>query len=150
MRKLTLSEVVNAFDAIDRSQLIEPDLTHIDWEAHDYLAWRDPGSHKTFMVVSLPERNVGLVFRADASARPGMCDICFGVNRRSGATMATVDSWSNPRKSIGLHVCADFDCDAGARGLAPVDHMSETISTGRRIERLQMNLEKFVRSVIAT
>lgn len=147
MKKLNVSEAMAAFDPIDRADVVEPKVDGIDWESKDYFAWSHPSGHKTFIVVSLPERDVGLVLRADGAHSQGMCDICYGANP-GGTTLATVDSWSNPRKSMGIFICKQFECSEGVRGLYSVDQMRETIPIGRRIERLQMNLERFVRSVI--
>src|SRR4051812_24152031 len=71
MRKLTESQILSAFDSIDRPEVVKPNLNGIDWDSKDYFAWRDPSGRKTYMVVSLPERNIGLVFRADTPSHPG-------------------------------------------------------------------------------
>ena len=147
MKPLSMTEIMAAFDPIDRPDVVEPQLGWVPWDDMDYLAWHHPKAPQVFMVVPLPERLVGLVFRQNAGARTGMCDLCHGIDRTDGATLATVESWTRPRTKYGLHVCRNFDCSDAARGHKWVYRMGETMSPGRRIERLQENLERFVRAV---
>ena len=147
MQALTLESVKSAFDPIDRAELTLPNLEGVIWEERDYFAWKDPGASRAFMVVPLRERNVGLVFRLVSSAHAGFCDLCFGVDREAGAVAAMVSGWMKPRTSHGIMVCSNFDCSDGARGFKYIYGMGETISAGRRIERLQENIAKFARRV---
>jgi hypothetical protein len=138
---------MDAFDPIDRPEVAAPDMTWVPWDDLDYFGWRHPTEPKAYMVVPLPERCVGLVLRMNHAARTGMCDLCYGIDRLDGATMAMVQSWERPRTSHGIHLCVGLDCSEAARGLKWVYRMGETISVGRRIERLQENVERFARSV---
>ncbi len=147
MKKLTLQDVLDAFDPIDRPAVSAPDLAWVAWDDRDYLGWRHPSESKAFLVTALPERNVGLVLRLGSGMRRGMCDLCCGVDRDVGSVMAMVDTWARPRTAYGLNICGNFECSEGARGLKFIYRMGETIGAGRRIERLQENLEAFVRSV---
>lgn len=147
MQALTRDDVFAAFDPIDRQELVEPNLSGVIWEDLDCFAWKDPAATKAFMVVPLRERHVGLVFRLSTTVRSGFCDFCYGIDRESGAVSAMVSGWVKPRTSFGIMVCAGFDCSHGVRGLKYVYNMGETISAGRRIERLQENLAKFARRV---
>lgn len=147
MKMLSLQEVVDAFDPIDRPFVKEPNLSRVAWDDLDYLAWRHPSENKAYLVAALPERNVGLLLRLGAGFQRGMCDLCCGVDRDVGSVMALIDSWARPRAALGLNICGNFECSEGARGLKFVYRMGETITAGRRIERLQENLSAFLRQV---
>ena len=150
MQALNTAEIIAAFDLIDRDGLVAPNLTGVPWGDHDYFAWKHPTDPKTFMVVPMPERVgavVGLVLKTYGPSRPGMCDLCFGVDRVHGSTLALAETWARPRTSLGIRICAGFDCSDGARGLKWISSMGETISAGRRIERLQENVTRFARCV---
>jgi hypothetical protein len=145
---MSLQDVMNAFDPVDRADVEWPSLEGVAWESLEYFAWKDSSGHRAYVCVALPERDVGLVFRLHgAGRRGGLCDLCLGVERDSGTMAALVDGWQRPRWSFGLHVCANFDCSRGVRGQKYIDRMGETIPTGQAAERLQGNLEKFVRRV---
>jgi hypothetical protein len=147
MQEFSAERLINAFDPIDRDALEIPQLAGVEWGERDYFAWKDKGGHRTYLVTQLPERDVGIVFRTESSGRGGFCDLCMSADHRMGVVLATADSWEKPRRSHGIFVCANFDCSAAARGQRAADNFGETISRGRRIERLQLNLEGFVRSL---
>jgi hypothetical protein len=147
MQPMTPEEILQAFDPADREQLALPDLSQVAWEDLDYFGWHDPGASRAYLVTHLPERPVGLVMKAYSSPRQGFCDLCFSVDKEAGARAVMVETWKNPRTNFGIMVCANLDCSASARDKKWVYRMEETISTGRRIERLQQNVDRFVRSV---
>lgn len=147
MQQLAVQDVMNAFDPIDRPDVQAPRLEGIRWDELDYLGWRHPGQDKAFMVVPLRERLVGLVFHISSSSRPGICDLCFGIDRECGAASVLVHTWAKPRIAYGITVCSNLDCSDSVRGYKWVYRMGETISAGRRIERLQENVTKFARLV---
>lgn len=150
MQALNSAEIFSAFDLIDRDSLSLPPQIWVPWADFDYFAWKHPTEARTFMVVPLPERDgqaIGLVLKTYGSSRAGMCDLCYGVDRINGSILAMADTWQRPRTSIGARICAGFDCSDGARGLKWIYGMGETISTGRRIERLQENVARFARQV---
>lgn len=152
MKPLTMQEIFESFDPIDRGavELPECDLSRVPWAELEYFAWRHPSGHRAYLCASLPERDVGLVLRLHGGASrvsAGLCDLCVAIDRESGTTVAMVDSWSRPRSSYGLHICSDLDCSRAVRRLKPMDCMGETITTGQRSERLHANLERFLRAV---
>lgn len=147
MQPLAVQDVVNAFDPIDRPEVVLPMLAGVRWDDLDYLGWRHPSEGKAYMVVPLKERLVGLVFQISQTTRSGMCDLCLGVDRESGAASVLVHSWAKPRIAYGITICSNLDCSDSARGYKWVYRMGETISTGRRIERLQENVGRFARRV---
>jgi hypothetical protein len=152
VKPLTMQEIFESFDPIDRGavELPDCDLSRVPWADLEYFAWRHPSGHRAYLCTSLPERNVGLVLRLHGGASrvsAGLCDLCVAIDRESGTTVAMVDSWSRPRSSYGLHICSDLDCSRAVRRLKAMDCMGETITTGQRSERLRGNLERFLRAV---
>ncbi len=147
MRPLSAEAVMAAFDAIDLPLVTKPDLTYVAWSELDYLVWQHPDGGLAYMVTTLPERPVGIVMRLSHTRGRTMCDLCYGVDRDAGTVMVMVDSWAKPRTAHGLCVCSDFECSAGARGLKYMYRMGETITVGRRVERLQQNVEAFARAI---
>jgi hypothetical protein len=147
MQALSTPEIMAAFDPIDRPLVIEPPVAGVCWEDRDFLAWRHPGEPRLYLVASLPERLVGLVLRQAGPVRCGLCDLCYSIDRVDGTALVTVESWTRPRTKLGLHVCSNLECSDAVRGLKWVYRMGETIPVGRRVERLQNNLDRFVRTV---
>ncbi len=147
MKPMTPEQVALAFDPLDREMLTVPSLAGVAWDELDYFGWHDPGTGRAYLVTELPERSVGIVMKSHAAPHQGFCDLCFAVDKISGARMVMAETWLRPRTSYGISVCANLDCSAGARGTKSVYQMEETISNGRRIERLQANVARFVRSV---
>lgn len=147
MKPMTPEQIALAFDPLDRELLIVPVLTDIVWDELDYFGWHDPGTGRAFLVTELPERTVGIAMKSHAAPHSGFCDLCFAVDKVSGARTVMAETWAKPRTSYGISVCANLDCSAGARGTKWVYQLEETISVGRRIERLQANLDRFVRAV---
>jgi hypothetical protein len=149
MRPLSLTDILGSFDAIDLPLVAAPSLDGVAWDELEFLAWKDPTGHRAYVCVPLPERLVGLVFRLYGGTRRagGLCDLCLGVERENGTTAAMVDGWLEPRAAFGLHVCSHFDCSRTVRRQKPMDRMSETIAAGHAAERLQQNVERFVRRV---
>lgn len=146
MQSMTLSEVLAAFDPIDRADVTAPSLTGLIWDDLDFLGWRGANG-KGFLVVPLAERTVGLVLRMSEGAHPGVCDLCLSIDRESGAGSILVQSWAKPRISYGIAICASLECSQAVRGYKAVYRMGETIPVGRRIERLQENVVRFARLI---
>ena len=153
MRPMNKEEVVEAFDPVDRKQLSLTALVKaIDetcWNDLDYFSWQDESGIKSFVVMQLPERTVGLVFRYNRgqTVRGGVCSLCLTTSDVYGTRSAMVDSWDRPRRSYGIHVCSHFDCSKAVREIRPAGFMMETLAVGHRVERLQQKLERFVRKV---
>lgn len=152
MRALGQTELLEAFDAIDRPQLSLPiggivPLGSLSWAEREYYSWFRADESTAFLVTALPERNVGLVLYPSSPVGRGMCDLCLGFDRQQGTRLFMAENWQRPRLKQGVHICADLNCSDTVRGGLWVYRMSETISVGRRIERLQERLERFVREV---
>lgn len=147
MKPMTPEQVALAFDPLDRDLLVLPDLAAVAWDDLDYFGWHDPGTSRAYLVAELPERAVGIVMKSQAAPHQGFCDLCFSVDKEAGARTVMAETWAKPRTNFGISVCANLDCSAGARGTKWVYQLEETITTGRRIERLQANVDRFVRAV---
>ncbi|MGO2745324.1 FBP domain-containing protein [Microbacterium sp.] len=156
MRALTESDVrasfINATD--DELGMIEMphDFILVDWDFHDFLAWRDPASSKRGCVlVEIGGSTVGIVLRAsDAGrARSGMCNICHSMQpgnqvalfsaRRAGPAGLRGDS-------IGTYMCADLSCHENVRlahPLAPNEIRAEG-QVDVRLDGTRRRMERFV------
>ncbi len=147
MRPYLLDELKATFSHDERQEWVDP--KNINWEERDFLAWKHPQAGYYFVCVPSRERLYGMVFRMKAGAGNlfGQCDLCLASNDEQGVKLATVETVDNPRRQIGLHVCADLGCSERIRGLKAGLFMYETISIGKRIERLQMKMERFARKV---
>jgi hypothetical protein len=146
MRKLDRNTIHEAFASHDRMLWEEPRLEDLDWDDHDFLAWPHPQAGSYFFCVPTEQAAVGAIFEMNAGAGSfqGSCDICHAQNHDVGIKSALIETHSNPRRKIGFHVCADLGCSARIRGLRPALFPYETISVGRRIERLQEKLARIV------
>lgn len=149
MRPYTLEEIKSAFAPYDRAIWVDPDLKSISWEDQDFLAWKHPEAGSYYVCVDSREKLYGMVFKMNAGAGNlrGQCDLCHASNNIQGIKLALVETQDNPRRQLGVQVCADLACSERIRGLKAGIFMYETISVGKRIERLQMKIERFARKV---
>lgn len=118
-------------------------------EDRDFIAWPEHGTGRYFSVIPTSEELVGLIFQMNPGqgTLTGRCSLCMATNYEVGTKAALIETLTNPRRKVGYHVCADLECSARCRGLVPGIFMYETIGTGRRIERLQFNLQRLTRAV---
>lgn len=161
MRALTESEVRASFINATEDELARIEMPHdfllIDWEFHDFLAWRDPASSNRGCVVVQTDQSVtGIVLRPNdpGRTRSGMCNICHTMQpgnqvalftaRRSGAAGRRGDS-------VGTYICADLSCHESVRlahPLAPNEVRAEgqvdfrLDGTRRRMERLVARVQE--------
>ncbi len=149
MRSYTLEEIQASFAPYDRALWVNPEVKSLDWEDQDFLAWKHPEGGSYFVCVDTREKLYGMVFSMNAGAGNlrGQCDLCHASNNVQGIKLAMVETADNPRRKLGLQVCADLACSARIRGLERGVFMYETVSVGKRIERLQLRLERFARKV---
>lgn len=147
MRPYTLEELKSTFSYEELQQWVDP--REVDWAENDFLAWKHPQAGNYFVCVPTREKLYGMVFRMNAGAgnMQGQCELCFASNTDQGVKLATVETQDNPRRQIGFHVCSDMACSERIRGLRAGLFMYETISVGKRIERLQGKIERFARRV---
>lgn len=149
MRPFKLEEIKAAFAPFDRVAWVDPELSSIQWDDLDYIAWKHPDAGSYFVGVDSREKLYGMVFKMNAGAGNlrGQCDLCHASNNVQGIKLALVETQENPRRQLGIQVCADLACSERIRGLKAGVFMYETISVGKRIERLQLKLQRFARKV---
>jgi len=156
MRALTESDVrasfINATDDEQRSIEMPHDFLLVDWDFHDFLAWRDPASGKRGCVlVQRGDEVIGVVLRAtDAGhARSGMCNICHAMQpgnqvalfsaRKTGPAGGRGDT-------IGTYMCADLSCHENVRLASPLAP-NEIRAEGQvdlRLDGTRRRMERFV------
>lgn len=148
MQKPTARQIKAGFSVEEQQDWCDPP-EEVDWQDSDFLAWKHPRGGSWFVLMPLGEGWQGMVFQMNAGAGTagGPCQLCLATGPEPGTKAALVETWSNPRRKLGLHVCADMGCSQRVRGLRPGRFMSETLSAGRRIERLQMRLAGFAAKV---
>ncbi len=147
MKVYTLEQIKASFLADDLEQWKAPDLTAVHWQEIDFLSWKHPQDGHYFACIESDEDLIGIVVRMNSGIGSGRnaCALCGASNHAMGVKACFVETRNNPRKKIGTHICADLGCSARVRGQSAGLFSYETISTGRRIERLQERLQRFIR-----
>lgn len=159
MRALTEPDVrasfINAQD--DEIDLIgmPHDFLLVDWEFHDFLAWRDPASSKRGCVVVETDRGlVGIVLRASEAGRTrsGMCNICQMMQPGNQIALFSARRAGDAGRrgdSIGTYMCADLSCHESVRlahPLAPNEIRAEG-QVDMRLDGTRRRMERFVARV---
>ena len=98
----------------------------LDWDALDYLGWRDPkiGRRAYAVVPTLDGELIGILFRqAEASPRSrAQCSWCQDVKLPNDVTFYSAKR-SGPAgrngNTVGTLVCQDFQCSRNVRKLPP-------------------------------
>jgi hypothetical protein len=131
------------------------DLDAIEWEALDFLGWRDPKlAHVGYVVIPVDGEPVGILLRESerkARTRPqcAWCadvtlpnDVVFFSAKRSGAA-------GRNGNTVGTLVCSAFECSANVRRLPPPAYLGFDVEAARqrRIEALRTNVESFARDL---
>ena len=134
-------------------------LDALDWSTLDFLGWRDPGAPgAAYLVTPWRDRLVGLVLRVSterrASGRQNLCSLCTTVHSTTDvALMVAPRAGAAGRQgnTVGSYLCADLACSAYARGLKRPTRVQpvETLTVDQRIQRVQDNLDAFVRRVLS-
>lgn len=128
----------------------------LDWDALDYLGWRDPkiGRRAYAVVPTLDGDLVGILFRqAEASPRSrAQCSWCQDVKLPNDVVF-----WSAKRSgpagrngnTIGTLVCQDFQCSRNVRRTPPLAYEGYDVEGARlqRIEDLQLRVAAFAAEV---
>lgn len=150
MKPYPLESIKQSFPARDIDQVWQdPDLQDFPWEERDFISWKHPHAGHYFACLDTPEGLRGIIFQMNSGMgrSSGYCDLCFASNREIGIKPAFIEQGSNPRRKIGIYVCGDLACSQRVRGQKSAYFMYETISVGRRIERLQMRLQSLWKKV---
>jgi len=160
MRALTEFDVRESFVNADEEELRLIEMPHdfvlVDWDFHDFLAWRDPASSKRgCVVVEIDGQLTGIVLRsADPGRnRAGMCNICHTMQpgnqvalfsaRRTGAAGRRGDS-------VGTYICADLSCHENVRLAHPLapNEIRPPGQVDTRLDGTRRRMEGFARRVL--
>lgn len=128
------------------------------WGDLDFLGWRDPGAPGSAYVVA-PWRgeSVGLVLRLvsdrRASGRKNLCSLCATVHSTLDVALMVAPrpgAAGRAGNTVGAYLCTDLACSLYARRLKRPDRAQpeETLTVEQRIERVETNLDHFVRRVV--
>ncbi|WP_420369140.1 FBP domain-containing protein [Curtobacterium sp. L1-20] len=128
----------------------------VDWDALDYLGWRDPkiGRRAYAVVPTLDGGLVGILFRqAEASSRArAQCSWCQDVKLPNDVVFYSAKR-SGPAgrngNTVGTLVCQDFQCSRNVRKLPPPAYEGHDVEAARarRIEDLQLRAASFAAEV---
>lgn len=161
MQPLTVDEIRAAFVNCSKGEAkrlpMPKGLDDVDWEQIDFLGHRDQGApNAPWLVAPWRGELVGLVLRVGGAARGGranMCELCTTTHYGSDiALMAAPRAGKAGRdgNTVGTYLCADLACSLYARGRLKPGRVQpeETLTTEAKVERLQGNLDTFVRRVV--
>lgn len=145
MNQYTLEEIKAAFIPDDQELWLDPDLNSVSWDDRDFLAWKHPKAGNYFVCVEDNGKLMGMIFQMNTGAGNlgASCDLCFATNDELGVKSAFIEVVDKPRRKLGVHVCSDLACSSRVRGVKPGVFMYETISVGRKVERLQEKIRRF-------
>lgn len=159
MRALTEPEVraafINATDDEQRSIEMPHDFVLIDWDFHDFLAWRDPASSKRGgVLVQAGDDVVAVVLHASDAGRAssGMCNICHTMQPGNQVALFSARKTGPAGRrgdSIGTYMCADLSCHENVRlahPLAPNEVRAEG-QVDMRLDGTRRRMERFVARV---
>lgn len=160
MRALTESDVrasfVNATEEELRLIEMPHDFVLVDWDFHDFLAWRDPASSKRgCVVVEIDGRLVGVVLRSTDTgrARTGMCNICHTMqpgNQVALFSARRVGDAGRRGDSVGTYICADLSCHENVRLAHPLapNEIRVPGQVDMRLDGTRRRMEGFAKRVL--
>lgn len=132
------------------------DLAEQEWDALDFLGWRDPQSPARSYLVAEHEGSLcGIVLRAPSVAvgrRASMCSLCLTVRSGGVALMVAPRAGKAGQRghSVGTAMCADLACSLYVRGMvattAPAVY--ETLTVEEKVQRLTGNVDTFLARVL--
>lgn len=141
------------------SRIPLPDVTATVWEDLDFLGWHDPRNPgAAYIVVPHDSRPRGislrLAHRTGASNRQSMCSLCHTVHSSSGVALMVAPRAGRAGRdgnTVGTYLCTDLACSLYARGRKRPERVQphETVAPENKVARLQLNLDAFVRRVLA-
>ncbi|SMF14019.1 FBP domain-containing protein [Pseudobacteriovorax antillogorgiicola] len=149
MNQYSMTDIRAAFIPDDRKDWVDPEIHRIVWDDIDFLAWKHPKAGNYYACVESGGELLGFVLSMNTGngSSAVSCDLCFANNDDVGVKAALIETLENPKRKIGIHCCADMACSARVRGLSQGIFMYETITVGRRIERLQDKMMRFAKRV---
>ncbi|WP_459803692.1 FBP domain-containing protein [Herbidospora sp. RD11066] len=136
------------------------DLRETNWEALDFLGWRDPQSpERGYLVAEHDGSLTGIVMRFPQGVKRSVvkttvCSVCVTSHGGTGVALFVaprVGAAGRQGNTVGAYLCSDLACSLYVRGLKATDRLSgsETLSVEDKVTRLTLNLEDFVAKVLA-
>ena len=174
MRPLTEATIRRSMANCSRGQVatmtMPAGLASLDWDARDFLGWRDAKAPlRAYVVQWREDAPLGLMLRAPESrmsrSRAAMCALChYGQSADNVAlfTARRVGQRGRDGNTVGTYICADLACSANVRSAAapssfaspsgrrtpvePTPEMQE--AARRRVAELGERLTAFTDSVL--
>ncbi|NRA63888.1 MAG: FBP domain-containing protein [Pseudobacteriovorax sp.] len=148
MKDLSQVNLIEGFYKDDRTHWSPPKLSNVDWGSIDFLSWKHEKNGNYYLLMEQEDGDGVRGFVVEMNAGHGVnknsCSLCHARNQDIGVKAAFIKTNSNPRRKIGIHVCGDLGCSHRVRGILPSIFPFETITVGRRIERLQERLNRLL------
>ena len=160
MRPLTEATIRRSMANCSRSQVatmtMPAGLASLDWDAHDFLGWRDPKAPLRGYVVQWRDgAPLGLMLRAPESrmsrSQAAMCALChYGQSADNVAlfTARRVGQRGRDGNTVGTYICADLACSTHVRSAAAPSPFASP-SGGRAAVGPTAEVEEAVRRRVA-
>ncbi|WP_229052832.1 FBP domain-containing protein [Aeromicrobium sp. Leaf350] len=126
-------------------------------EQRDFLAWTDPKAPlRAYLVVPPPlvAETVAIELRLGEQGGPpraSLCDWCHTQDAEGGCRLVVAPragSRGRAGNSVGVYVCADFDCSLRARRPLKAHQRSVSGAPDLRVEELGERVGQFVARVL--
>jgi len=159
MRSLTERDIRGSFVNCSKGEAqrlsVPRDLGERDWDALDFLGWRDPGApDRSYLVTERGDRLVGVTLRFPSAQRGflhrSMCSLCLTTHPGSGVSLMTARKAGTAGRegnSVGLYMCTDLACSLYVRGKKVPEgggRFQESLTTEEQITRAMGNLTAFL------
>ncbi|WP_413318190.1 FBP domain-containing protein [Agrococcus sp. 1P02AA] len=161
MLPITTTDLRAAFVNASRkevSSITLPDwFDDADWDALDYLGWRDPKIARRAYVVAptLDGEPVGILLRrADAAPRArAQCSWCQDVRLPNDVAFYSAKlagAAGRNGNTVGTLLCEEFECSRNVRTLPPLAYegYDREAARLRRIDELRMRAAGFADAVV--
>jgi hypothetical protein len=116
---------------------LPPSFAELDWDRLDYLGWRDPKqARRAYVVVPLPAGPVGILLRqAEVAPRSrAQCSWCQDVHLPNDVLLYSarrVGAAGRNGNTVGILVCADFQCSVNVRKTPPVAYIGFDVEAAK-------------------
>lgn len=148
MNPLTRDDIRELFTKRQRKELRLPDVDAIDWDNLDFLGWKHPSGHLSYVVYEFEGDFKGIVFEATRQsnkARVMSCSWCITQQPGDAISLYSIQLPDNEKVTIGDYICSDLQCSLYVRNLKQpnIPRLQENLSIEGRIARLQKNVDGF-------
>lgn len=139
----------------ERQAIPLPDV--LDWEARDFLGWRDPKLPLVgYAVIPTAAELVGVLLRetTQRARRRPQCAWCEDVTLPNDVVFFSAKlagAAGRNHNTVGTLICAGFQCNANVRKPPPLAYNGYDLAAARqrRIDQLRSAVAAFARSVTA-